>query len=132
MVRIPSFAFPHRARVVETVRAGAKDAQGERAPVDPAGTPGPWFPARRMSPRTSEAAADDGGRRRAEARWALLWGDAYEGGAPLTRPPRPSDSVEVEVHGEVFLYVVAEPRPFDTGQAIIGGQADLVEAGDSS
>lgn len=130
MPSIPSYALPHLARVVEAKRTGPKNVQGERAapPVV-----GPWFPARRMSPRASEGNADDGGRRRSEVRWTLLYGDEYDDGTPLERPPRESDLVDVARDGAITRYIVG-PRPsdFDTGDDVFGGQVVLVEVGDSS
>lgn len=129
MPEIPEYVLVHRARVVRTVRAGAKDAQGERAAAPQLG---PWFPARRMSPRPSEDPADSGGRRRAEVSYQLLFGTEYEDGSELIDPPKASDSVEVEVYGVVQRYTVTRPRDLDTGEEIIGGEVDLVEVGDSS
>jgi hypothetical protein len=129
-VPIPSYALPHLARVVETTRTGPKDAQGERVADEDAG---PWFPARRMSPRSSEGDRENGGRRRSEVRWVLLYGDEYDDGEPLTRPPIESDLVDVDRDGVVERYVVGpRPSPFDTGSDIIGGQVQLVEIGDSA
>jgi hypothetical protein len=126
---IPEYVLVHRARVVRTVRAGAKDEQGERASAP---DEGPWFPARRMSPRPSEDPADRGGRRRAEVSYQLLFGTEYEDGSPLTDPPKVSDSVDVEVYGAITRYTVTRPRDLDTGEEIIGGEVDLVEVGDGS
>lgn len=130
MPSLPSSALPHLARVVETKRTGPRSVQGERS-----GPPvvGAWFPARRMSPRASEDDADDGGRRRSTVRWTLLYGDEYEDGSPLLRPPRESDHVDVQRDGAITRYVVG-PRPsdFDDGDEVFGGQVVLVEVGDSS
>lgn len=125
MPSIPASVLPHRARVVATLRPGPKNVQGEReaTPVH-----GPWFDARLMSPRPREDAADDAGARRHEVRWVLLYGDEYEDGAPLARPPVESDDVEVERDGVRTRYVVGpRPRAFDTGEEIFGGQVELVE-----
>lgn len=127
---IPSYALPHLARVVQTVRTGPKNAQGERQPSE---DDGPWFPARRMSPRPTEDAADSGGRRRTEVRWNLLYGDEYDDGTPLTRPPRESDLVDVKRDETITRYVVGpRPQQLDTGEDIIGGQCDLLEVADGS
>jgi len=128
---IPSYALPHLARVVQTQRSGPRDVQGERT-VEPGGE-GPWFPARLMSPRSQEGNRDDGGARRSEVRWALLYGDEYDDGTPLARPPVESDAVDVERDGLIKRYIVG-PRPseFDTGSDVFGGQVVLVEVGDSA
>jgi hypothetical protein len=123
--------LPHLARVVSTKRVGPRNIEGEREAVT--APDGPWFPARRMSPRPSEDAADRGGRRRSEVRWVLLYGDENDDGALLTRPPRESDLVQVKRDGKITTYTVASaPRELDTGDDIIGGQVDLLEGGDST
>lgn len=127
---LPGAALPHLARIVQTRRIGEKNVQGEREKLDSVGE---WFPARRMTPRPSEGDREGGGRRREEVRWVLLYGDEYEDGSPLTRPPRASDLIDVERDGDVTRYVVGpRPRELDTGEEILGGQVDLVEVGDST
>lgn len=132
MPSIPSIALPHRARVVELDRAGPRDVQGERQSVE---DPHPWFGARRMTPRPTKGDAEDGGggRRRSEVVWTLLWGDEYEDGSPLDRPPRSSDLVDVERDGVATRYLVGpRPRELDTGEDVLGGQCDLLEVDDST
>lgn len=130
MPSIPSTALPHLARVVTTSRVGPRSIEGERTAIE---DHDPWFPAQRMSPRSREDPADRGGHRRSEVRWTLLYGDEYDDGSPLTRPPRASDYVDVERDGIVTRYVVG-PRPseFDTDDEVFGGQVELLEAGDST
>lgn len=125
---IPSYALPHLARIVQGTRAGERNVQGERPRLEDVG---PWFPARRMSPRPSKTPTE-AGRQRSEVRWTLLYGDEYDDGTPLVRPPVESDYVDVDRDGVVTRYVVG-PRPseLDTGDDIIGGQVELVEVGDS-
>jgi hypothetical protein len=130
-VPIPSDALPHLARVVQTKRVGERNAQGEREAL--ADLDGPWFPARRMTPRPSKGEREDGGRRRSEVRWVLLYGDEYDDGSELTRPPREYDLVDVDREGDITRYVVGpKPRELDTGDEILGGQVELVEVGDSA
>jgi hypothetical protein len=128
-VPLPLDALPHRARVVQTDRVGEKNVQGEREALE---ATGPWFPARRMTPRPSKGDREAGGRRRTEVRWVLLYGDEDEDGEEL-QPPRESDLIDVDRDGQVTRYVVGpRPRELDTGEEILGGQVELVEAGDSS
>lgn len=143
MPSIPSTALPHLARVVEYDRdeSAPLSFEGEPEPVEAedAGAAGerlgPWFPARRMTPRPTEREADagGGGRRRDEVRWILLYGDEDDDGAELTRPPRASDLVDVKRDGVTTRYTVGpRPRPLDTGEDIIGGQVELLEVADST
>jgi hypothetical protein len=130
-VPIPSDVLPHRARVVQTERVGERDVQGEREALPD--VEGPWFPARRMSPRPTKGDAEGGGRRRTEVRWTLLYGDEYDDGSPLTRPPTESDVLDVERDGVITRYAVGpRPRELDTGDEIMGGQVELVEVGDAA
>lgn len=130
MSPLPTDALPHLARVVSLERFGARNVQGERQAID---EEGPWFPARRMSPRPTKSDREGGGRRRSEVRWVLLYGDEYDDGSPLERPPRESDLIDVARDGVVTRYVVGPPpRELDTGDEILGGQVELVEVGDTS
>jgi hypothetical protein len=128
-VSIPASALPHLARRAATKRTGPKNVQGERQSLPDVGK---WFPARIMVPRSSEDTAERGGRRRAETRYSLLYGDEYDDGTVLDRPPRKSDMIEVDVRGDVTTYQVAGVRPIDTGDDVLGGTVDLVEVEDSA
>lgn len=127
-----SLALIHEARVWRTERAGEKDEQGERTRGQP--VPGPWFPARRTTrgQPPDEGAPDAGGRKRGEQRWLLIWGDENDDGSPID-PPRASDEVEIDTGQGVFRYEIAgRPEPYDDGDETFGGQAVLVEVGDSA
>lgn len=127
---IPADALPHRARVVQTQRVGERNAQGEREGLE---ATGPWFPCRRMTPRPTKGDAEGGGRRRSEVRWTLLYGDEYDDGSALTRPPTESDVLDVDRDGVVTRYVVgSRPRELDTGDEVLGGQVELVEVTDAA
>lgn len=116
---------------MQTRRIGERNVQGEREAIGD--IVGEWFPARRMTPRPSKGDREDGGRRRAEVRWTLLYGEEYDDGTPLTRPPRASDLIDVERDGVVTRYVVGPaPRELDTGEDVLGGQVDLLEVGDAA
>lgn len=122
-------ALIHEARVVRTVRAGARDVQGEREPVEQLG---PWFPARIMPRRPSrEAPPDPGGAKRSERPLSLIWGDEDDDGNPLD-PPRASDVVEVarelaDGSTETRRYTITgPPSDYDAGGGPFGGQAELV------
>src|SRR4051812_26000439 len=124
-------ALIHEARVIRTTRAGAKNAQGEREASD--APPGPWFPARRTTrgQPPDKGPPDAGGRRRAEARWLLIWGDEDVRGLPLD-PPRASDMIEIVVPQGTFFYeITGKPEPYDDGEETFGGQAVIVEVGDA-
>jgi hypothetical protein len=127
MPSVPGSVLIHRARRVFTVRAGAKDAQGERAAAE---TLGPWFPARFMTRRPGgEGAPEPGGGRRSVKPLSLIWGDEHEDGT-LIDPPVASDVVEIErevlgvLTTERFT-VTGPPGDFDDGYGPFGGQAEL-------
>lgn len=106
--------------------------QGERATAEVLGA---WFPARLMMPRPTEGPADPGARRRGETPWTLLYGDEYDDGTVLDRPPVETDLVDVQRDDDapIIRYLVGpSPRKLDTGRHILGGEAVLSIVSDSS